>query len=85
MGKRFGDLQVVSHFALKGMKHGIRIDGKSRIYVAPEIYSLLQTDFEAMVKSLKILLLPKGSLIDESVFKNPHGGEPWPHKTTSKS
>lgn len=59
---RLDGLQIVKVDAMRGNRQGLQQKGKRVVYVAPEIYSLLQTDFDAVIASLRVRIVPPGSL-----------------------
>ena len=47
-------LTVEPRTELTGLKYGIQFHKKKVIYVSPAIYSLIKTDFDAVLKTLRV-------------------------------
>jgi hypothetical protein len=59
LGQGIGDVRVAPCIGLVGCKDALSFQADPHeIYVAPEIFSLLQTDFERTISSLLIRVLP---------------------------
>lgn len=59
--KRDG-LKIIKADAMRGYREGLKQQDKPEIYVAPEIYSLLHSDFDATINALHVRVVPAGSL-----------------------
>lgn len=55
---REGMMKVYPSPELAGFKHGLRFGKELAIFVSPAVFTLLQTDFGPMSKSLRIHIVP---------------------------
>ena len=58
-------LRAVKTYALEGEKFGVMRERGSIIYVPPEVHALLQTDYEATAKVLRVHVLKKNETLSE--------------------
>jgi hypothetical protein len=69
--KKFLDprrLLFVARDVLKDCSYGVKYEEDTRVFVSPAIYSLIQSDRDKTLGSLRICLFPGKPILDGTLF-----------------
>lgn len=66
-----GRIKIIESQALFGSKRAVTYHGACKVWVSPAMATLLTTDFDSVMKSLEVLILPNTVNIDQAVLRIP--------------